>query len=107
MYANAKPQAPVGSDPRIVPRRFMLDLERAIDCADGTVKLDQEPVSSSADNTPAMLGDLRLDRILYEIRQPNVRALLVDTHQSTVADDVRNHDGGQPSFQVGSSHPIT
>ena len=33
-----------------------------------------------------------------------MRALFVDTHQSTVADDVRDHDGGQPAFQGWSIH---
>src|SRR5580692_4140393 len=78
-------------------------LESAIHRVDCAVELDQEPVSSTADQTAAMLGDFRLDRVLYVIREPKVRPLLVDTHQSTVADDVRDHDNGQPPFRCGRS----
>jgi hypothetical protein len=107
IYANAKSQAAIGSDPGVVLGQFMLDLESAIHRFDCAVELDQEPVSSTADQTAAMLGDFRFDRVLYVIREPKVRALLVDTHQSTVTDDVRDHDSGQPPFQVWSIHPIT
>ena len=107
IYANAKSQAAIGSDPGVARGQFMLDLECAIHRFDCAVELDQEPVSSTADQTAAMLGDFRLDRVLYVIREPKVRALLGDTHQSTVTDDVRDHDSGQPPFQVWSIHPIT
>jgi hypothetical protein len=105
IYANAKLQAAIGCGPGTVLGQFMLDLEGTIYRADCAGELDQQPVSSTADQTAAMLGDLGLDRVSYVIRQPKVSALLVDTHQSTVADDVGNHDGGQPSFQVWSIHP--
>ncbi len=83
----------------------MLDLEREIHRVDCAVELDQESVPGNADQTAAMPGDLGLDRGPYLVRQPNVRALLIDTHQSAVADDVRYQNRGQPTFQVWSIHP--
>jgi hypothetical protein len=68
IYADAKPEAPIGSDPGAQLRQFMLDIERAINRVDCAVELDQEPVSGGADQAAAMLGDLGLDRVLYVIR---------------------------------------
>ena len=58
IYANAKPQAAIGSDPGAALGRFMLDIERTIYRVDCAVELDQQPVSSNADQTAAMLGIL-------------------------------------------------
>jgi hypothetical protein len=34
-----------------------------------------------------------------------MRGFFIDTHQSTVADDIRQQDGGQPASQMDIAHP--
>jgi hypothetical protein len=85
--------------------QFALDFDAAAHRVDGAVELDQHPVAHGPDQAAAMLGHRRVDQILNITGQPKMRAFFVGAHQSAVADDVGQQDGGQSAFQMDVVHP--
>ena len=102
--ADAEADAFGLGDGRLPLGHAALDRDRAGDRVDGARKLAEDAVAHQLDDTPAMLGDERLDELLAVGLQAIEGALLVALHQARVADHVRREDGGEPAVDTGSGH---
>src|SRR5215469_15529507 len=76
----------------------VLQLDRAGDRVYGAGELDQHPVAHHLDDTRMIFDDERLEDFLASLRERSQRAGLVELHQSAVADDVRDKDGGEATL---------
>jgi len=68
----------------------------------GTGELDQNAVPRGLYNTAAMFGDLRVKKELAQSFERTQGALLVNTHQTAVADDVSREDCCRRSTRVSA-----
>ena len=102
--ADAEADAFGLGDGRLPLGHAALDRDRAGDRVDGAGKLAEDAVAHQLDDTPAMLGDERLDELLTVGFQAVEGALLVALHQARVADHVRREDGGEPAVDPRRRH---
>ena len=65
-------------------------------------ELHQDAVAAQLDETPAMLGDLRFDKLCPMGLQRRKRCGLIGSHEAAVAHDVRSQYGSQTGFHASS-----
>ena len=73
-----------------------LDVNRAAHCVDDAGELDQQPVTSSFDDTAAMFDDPGIDQFAPDRFQRRKRAFFVGAHQPGISDDISSQDRSQP-----------
>ena len=83
--ADAKPDAPIFGNPPLALEHTALDFDGAAHRIGSARKLSQEPIAHLLDDTPGMLGDLRLDKLVEMSLDALVGSCLVSPHQPRVA----------------------
>jgi hypothetical protein len=81
-----------------------LDIDGAIHRVDSAAELNEEPVALATDKSTLVKRDHWFDQGFDAIGKPKVCALLVDIHQTAIANDVCEKDRRQPPFEVGAFH---
>ena len=88
MRASSSGSVPAG----FAFHHLQLDLDRAFHRIDDAGEFDQHAVAHKLDNTPVVLGDLRVDQLLAMRLLARNRALLVGFHEARVAYYVGGED---------------
>src|SRR6516165_8277602 len=81
-----------------------LDSDGAIHRVDGAVELNEEPVALAAEKSTLVQRDRWFDHGSDATGKPDVRAFLVDAHQTAIADDIGEKDRGKLPFEVNAFH---
>ena len=88
----------------IVGSQIALDIYGAIHRVDGAVELNEEAVALAADESPLVHCDSWFDHGFDAIGKPDVCALLVDAHQTAIADDISEKHRRKLPFEVNAFH---
>jgi len=88
----------------IVGSQIALDIYGAIHRVDGAVELNEEAVALAADESTLVQRDSWFDHGFDAIGKPDVCALLVDAHQTAIADDIGEKDRRKLPFEVNAFH---
>jgi len=88
----------------IVGSQIALDIYGAIHRVDGAVELNEEAVALAADESTLVQRDSWFDHGFDAIGKPDVCALLVDAHQTAIADDIGEKDRRKLPFEVNAYH---
>src|SRR6516225_7807112 len=88
----------------IVGGQTALDIDGAIHRVDGAVELNEKSVALAADESTLVQRYSWFDHGFDAIGKPDVCALLVDAHQTAIADDIGEKDRGKLPFEVNAFH---
>jgi hypothetical protein len=81
-----------------------LNVHCAVDGVNDTGKLDQKSVAGRLNYPSAKLSNLEIKKFTAVGLERRERALLIGTHQATVARNIGRQDGRQPSFDTRLRH---
>ena len=88
----------------IVGGQTALDIDGAIHRVDGAVELNEESVALAAEKSTLVQRDSWFDHGFDAIGKPDVCALLVDAHQTAIADDIGEKNRRKLPFEVNAFH---
>ena len=75
-----------------------LDLDRASDGIDDARELDERAVPHELENSAAMFGNQRVEKLDPQCLEGGEGAHLVLTHEAAVANNVSNQNGGEATL---------
>jgi hypothetical protein len=96
--ANAELDPPLPRQVGVAFSHAALHIKRAAHGVHHAAELSQDSVAGILNNASAVFANLGIDKGAQMFFQLNVRALLVDAGQPTVANDIGGQDSGEPSL---------